>query len=38
MLYVGISDTPAWLVSQAVTMADLRGWTRLPACRSPIAS
>jgi aryl-alcohol dehydrogenase-like predicted oxidoreductase len=25
--YVGISDTPAWIVSQANTMADLRGWT-----------
>ncbi len=28
VLYVGISDTPAWLVAQAVTLADLRGWTR----------
>jgi len=27
VLYVGISDTPAWIVSQANTMADLRGWT-----------
>lgn len=26
--YAGISDTPAWIVSQANTMADLRGWTR----------
>ncbi|MFN0014388.1 MAG: aldo/keto reductase [Saprospiraceae bacterium] len=25
--YIGISDTPAWVVSQANTMADLRGWT-----------
>ena len=25
--YVGISDTPAWIVSQANTLADLRGWT-----------
>jgi aryl-alcohol dehydrogenase-like predicted oxidoreductase len=25
--YVGISDTPAWVVAQANTMADLRGWT-----------
>jgi aryl-alcohol dehydrogenase-like predicted oxidoreductase len=25
--YVGISDTPAWVVSQANTMAELRGWT-----------
>lgn len=27
ILYVGISDTPAWVVSQANTMADLRGWS-----------
>lgn len=26
--YAGVSDTPAWIVSQANTMADLRGWTR----------
>jgi aryl-alcohol dehydrogenase-like predicted oxidoreductase len=26
--YVGISDTPAWVVSQANVMAELRGWTR----------
>ncbi|MDX2135016.1 MAG: aldo/keto reductase [Saprospiraceae bacterium] len=25
--YIGISDTPAWVVSRANTMADLRGWT-----------
>lgn len=24
--YIGISDTPAWIVSKANTMADLRGW------------
>jgi aryl-alcohol dehydrogenase-like predicted oxidoreductase len=28
VLYVGISDTPAWIVSQANTMAELRGWSR----------
>ncbi len=28
VLYVGISDTPAWVVSAANTMADLRGWSR----------
>ncbi|HMR62965.1 MAG TPA: aldo/keto reductase [Anaerolineae bacterium] len=28
VLYIGISDTPAWIVSQANTMADLRGWSR----------
>jgi aryl-alcohol dehydrogenase-like predicted oxidoreductase len=27
ILYIGISDTPAWVVSQANTLADLRGWT-----------
>jgi aryl-alcohol dehydrogenase-like predicted oxidoreductase len=27
ILYVGISDTPAWVVSQANTVAELRGWT-----------
>jgi aryl-alcohol dehydrogenase-like predicted oxidoreductase len=25
--YVGISDTPAWIVAKANTMAELRGWT-----------
>ncbi|MEP7363560.1 MAG: aldo/keto reductase [Acidobacteriota bacterium] len=28
ILYAGISDTPAWVVSQANTIAELRGWTR----------
>jgi aryl-alcohol dehydrogenase-like predicted oxidoreductase len=28
VLHVGFSDTPAWTVAQAVTVADLRGWTR----------
>jgi aryl-alcohol dehydrogenase-like predicted oxidoreductase len=28
VLYVGISDAPAWLVAQANTLADLRGWSR----------
>ena len=27
VLYVGISDTPAWIVSQANTLAELRGWS-----------
>ncbi len=26
VLYIGISDTPAWIVSSANTMAELRGW------------
>lgn len=25
--YIGISDTPAWIVSRANTMAELRGWS-----------
>jgi aryl-alcohol dehydrogenase-like predicted oxidoreductase len=29
--YIGISDTPAWIVSQANTMADLRGWNAFAA-------
>ena len=28
VLYVGISDSPAWVVSQSNTLAELRGWTR----------
>jgi aryl-alcohol dehydrogenase-like predicted oxidoreductase len=28
VLYVGVSDAPAWWIAQANTMADLRGWTR----------
>ena len=35
VLYVGISDTPAWLVAQAVTLADQRGWTRFSALQIP---
>lgn len=27
VLYVGISDAPAWVVAQANTLADWRGWT-----------
>lgn len=28
VLYIGISDTPAWVVSRADAIAELRGWTR----------
>ncbi|MDH7514601.1 MAG: aldo/keto reductase [Bacteroidota bacterium] len=28
VLYIGVSDTPAWVVSHANTLAELRGWTR----------
>ncbi len=27
VLYVGVSDTPAWVISRANAIADLRGWT-----------
>lgn len=27
VLYIGVSDTPAWVVSQANTLAELRGWS-----------
>jgi aryl-alcohol dehydrogenase-like predicted oxidoreductase len=27
ILYLGISDTPAWKIAQANTIADFRGWT-----------
>jgi len=33
ILYAGISDTPAWVVSQANMLADLRGWSRFVACQ-----
>jgi aryl-alcohol dehydrogenase-like predicted oxidoreductase len=35
VLYVGISDTPAWVVAQANTLADLRGWARFVAVQAP---
>jgi aryl-alcohol dehydrogenase-like predicted oxidoreductase len=33
--YVGVSDTPAWVVSQATTLADLRGWNRFAGLQVP---
>jgi len=35
VLYIGISDTPAWVVAQANTLADLRGWSRFVALQAP---
>jgi aryl-alcohol dehydrogenase-like predicted oxidoreductase len=35
VLYVGISDTPAWVVAQANTLAEWRGWSRLVALQLP---
>jgi aryl-alcohol dehydrogenase-like predicted oxidoreductase len=28
VLYIGVSDAPAWWIAQANTIADLRGWAR----------
>lgn len=28
VLYLGVSDTPAWVVARAVTLAESRGWSR----------
>jgi aryl-alcohol dehydrogenase-like predicted oxidoreductase len=28
VLYVGVSDAPAWVVAKSNTLAELRGWTR----------
>jgi aryl-alcohol dehydrogenase-like predicted oxidoreductase len=35
VLYVGISDAPAWLVAQANTLAEFRGWTRFVGLQVP---
>jgi aryl-alcohol dehydrogenase-like predicted oxidoreductase len=33
--YLGISDTPAWIVSRANTMAEMRGWTPFVSLQVP---
>ena len=35
VLYVGISDTPAWVVSRAVTLSEQRGWAPFVAVQAP---
>lgn len=35
VLYVGISDTPAWIAARAVTLAEFRGWTRFVGLQVP---
>ena len=35
VLYVGISDTPAWVIAQANTLADWRGWSRFIGLQAP---
>jgi aryl-alcohol dehydrogenase-like predicted oxidoreductase len=38
VLYVGVSDSPAWLVAQANTLADLRGWSPFVALQVPYSA
>ncbi len=33
--YIGISDTPAWVISKANLMAELQGWSRFVASQFP---
>jgi aryl-alcohol dehydrogenase-like predicted oxidoreductase len=35
VLYVGISDTPAWVISRANMLAELRGWSPFVAVQLP---
>jgi aryl-alcohol dehydrogenase-like predicted oxidoreductase len=35
VLYIGISDTPAWVVSNAVAISELRGWSRFVGLQIP---
>jgi aryl-alcohol dehydrogenase-like predicted oxidoreductase len=35
VLYVGFSDTPAWVVARAIAVAELRGWVRPAAVQLP---
>ena len=35
VLYVGISDTPAWVVARANTLAELRGWSSFAGLQVP---
>jgi len=35
VLYIGVSDTPAWVISRANMLADLRGWTHFVGLQAP---
>jgi aryl-alcohol dehydrogenase-like predicted oxidoreductase len=35
VLYIGVSDTPAWVVSRANTLAEWRGWTSFAGLQVP---
>ncbi|PKO12974.1 MAG: aldo/keto reductase [Chloroflexi bacterium HGW-Chloroflexi-10] len=37
ILYIGISDSPAWLVSRANMLAELRGWSQFVSLQVPYA-
>ena len=37
ILYAGISDAPAWVISRANTLAPWHGWTAFAGCRRPTA-
>jgi len=38
VLHVGISDSPAWVVAQANTLAELRGWSPFVALQVPYSA
>jgi len=35
VLYIGVSDTPAWIIAKANMLAELRGWSRFVAAQLP---
>jgi aryl-alcohol dehydrogenase-like predicted oxidoreductase len=35
VLYIGLSDTPAWVIARADAIAELRGWSNLVAVQAP---
>jgi aryl-alcohol dehydrogenase-like predicted oxidoreductase len=35
VLYAGISDTPAWVIARANTLAELRGWSKFVSLQIP---
>jgi aryl-alcohol dehydrogenase-like predicted oxidoreductase len=35
VLYIGVSDTPAWVISRANTLAEWRGWTAVAGLQVP---
>jgi aryl-alcohol dehydrogenase-like predicted oxidoreductase len=35
ILYIGFSDTPAWVIAQSQAIAELRGWSKLAATQAP---